>query len=133
MENLFRSLNISNTGIRAERTRMNIIAQNLANVNTTRQNGEKTPYKRKEAIFEELLNKEKAGVVVAEVVEDESSPITEYNPNHPDADKSGYVHKPNIDLHFEMVDLLTAARSYEANLLAGKLFKDIAERTISLE
>ncbi len=132
MQNMFHSLNISSSGLQAERLRMQTVAENLANINTTRQNGEKTPYQRKEVVFDELLSEEGFTGVTANVELDESDPIKVFQPNHPDADENGYLHKPNIDNHFEMVDLLSSSRAYRANLVAVNITKDLIQRTINV-
>jgi len=129
---IFEAFSISASGLAAERVRMEIIAENIANINTTRQEGKKIPYQRKEVIFEEIVDSQKRGVKVASIEEDNAPPIAIYSPSHPDADSKGYVYKPNIDLHFEMVDLLSAARAYQANLVAMRTYKQMVERTLAI-
>ena len=129
----FPELTISGSALKAERLRMQAVAENIANINTTRQNGEIAPYQRKEVVFSELLDVSEPGSgVTASVEQDGTPPVLLYRPGHPDANEQGYVSKPNIDMHFEMVDLISAARSYQANLLAMKLSKEMAQRTLSL-
>ena len=132
-DNIFPGFSVSASALKAERIRMQAIAQNLANINTTRQGNKKIPYQRKEVIFEEILKKGNfEGVKVAQIANDSSPPKIIYDPDHPDADSKGYIKKPNIDLHFEMVDLMTSSRVYQANLLAMKVYKDMAQRTLNL-
>jgi flagellar basal-body rod protein FlgC len=129
---LFKSLNVSATGLTAERLRMDIISKNIANVNTTRTLAG-TPYRRQMAVFKEqgegndfqaMLNKAKGnysignGVEVSEIVEDQSDFKRVYNPGHPDADDEGYVLMPNVDVVTEMINMMSASRSYEANVTA---------------
>ena len=135
--NFLDSLDISSTGLSAQRTRMNLISSNLANVNTTRtENGE--PYKRKDVVFEahqdhdfedvlnERLEASVDGVKVAEIIEDDKPFIEKYEPGHPDADENGYVRLPNVNLVEEMVNMISASRSFEANAKAVSATKDMA-------
>ena len=118
----FDAIKVSSSGMSAERTRMNVIAKNLANMNTTR-TPEGGPYRRQQVVFSEVLgsamNSEDTGrgVVVASIGEDNSEPIKKYDPNHPDA-IDGYVYYPNINPVTEMVDMISASRAYEANIQA---------------
>jgi flagellar basal-body rod protein FlgC len=118
---IFDSLRISASGMTAERVRMDVIAENLANANTTRGVDGK-PYQRKEVIleqgggssFQQVLD----GVKVAGVVADPSGPRRVYDPGHPDADPKGFVSLPNVTPVTEMVDMITASRGYEADVQA---------------
>ena len=124
-------MNISATGLTAQRLRMDTISENIANVNTTR-TGDGTPYKRKEVIFQEMqatpfstflntaLNSDQAGegVRVSQIVDDNSPGSKVYDPGHPDADQDGYVTMPNVNIVTEMVNMISASRSYEANVTA---------------
>ncbi|WP_027624836.1 flagellar basal body rod protein FlgC [Clostridium lundense] len=122
----FNNLRISASGLSAERLRIDTIASNMSNATTTRgKNGE--PYRRKVAIFQENLTKEVnkntgkteeelLGVKAVGVKEDKSEFRRVYDPSHPDADKDGYVLMPNVNMLNEMADLITATRSYEANV-----------------
>lgn len=124
----FNTLRISASGLSAERLRMDTVASNIANVNTTRgENGQ--PYRRKIAVFQENLNneidkntgevkQEMLGVKAVGVVDDQSPFRKEYDPSNPDADKDGYVSMPNVNILNEMADMITATRSYEANVNA---------------
>jgi flagellar basal-body rod protein FlgC len=117
---MFGGMRISASGMTAERLRMDVIAENLANADTTRGPDGK-PYSRKQVVleaagssstFQEVLD----GVHVAGIVNDPSPPRRVYDPGHPDADAQGYVSLPNVSPVTEMVDLITATRGYEANV-----------------
>ena len=128
----FSSLGVSASGMTAERLRMDVVADNLANVNTTRTPGG-GPFRRRRVVFEErpegsagfssALRRAAAGtnfglngVAVARVEEDPSPPRRVYDPGHPDAQPDGYVEMPNIATVTEMVDMMSATRAYEANV-----------------
>lgn len=143
---LFKSLNISATGLTAERLRMDIISKNIANANTTRTLAG-TPYRRQLTVFKEqgvdhsfesMLKKAKGqyaignGVEVSEVVEDQSDFKRVYNPGHPDADDEGYVLMPNVDVVTEMVNMMSASRAYEANVTAINTFKSMAAKALEI-
>lgn len=111
---------IAVSGMRAQRVRMNVIANNIANAETTRtpQGG---PFRRQLAVFrgnqlKAGVNPSKLGVRVKDVVSDRSPFRTVFNPSHPDANEDGYVSYPNISLAVEMVDLVSAQRAYDANI-----------------
>jgi flagellar basal-body rod protein FlgC len=144
---IFDSMNISASGLTAERLRMNVVAENLANAQTTRgANGQ--PYRRKEVVLQEIQSggfgaslagamgaasaTGGGGVQVAGIVEDATNFKTVYDPGHPDADKSGYVRMPNVDTVAEMVDLISASRSYEANVTAMQAAKQMFSKTLDL-
>jgi flagellar basal-body rod protein FlgC len=135
--NFLDSLAISSTGLSAQRLRMNLISSNMANVNTTRtETGE--PYKRKDVIFEavqksrfkavldERLDEAQGGVKVARVIEDEKPFLEKYDPGHPDADENGFIRMPNVNIVEEMVNMISASRSFEANATAIRATKDMA-------
>jgi len=118
------ALAVTASGLTAERLRLDLVANNLANVNTTR-TATGGPYRRQIAVFAERLQTELQrdptrpagrGVRVAAVVEDAAPPQLVYDPSHPDADADGYVALPNINVVMEMVDMITATRAYEANV-----------------
>jgi len=119
MSSIIPAGDISASALSAERQRLNIIAQNIANVNTTKGPDGK-PYRRREVVFEEMVNaatpSQGAGVKVAEITQSKREPIKVYMPDHPQADKDGMVSFPNINIVEEMADMMTASRSYEANL-----------------
>jgi flagellar basal-body rod protein FlgC len=135
---LFAGSAISGTGMAAERLRMEVIANNIANAQSTRSaNG--GPYRRQDVVFAELLGDGRdrtqpalRGVEVVERVEDPSELPRIYMPGHPDADAEGYVRFPNVTLPIEMVNLLTAARAYEANLKAAQTFRTMNEQALAL-
>ena len=140
-----RALDISVSAIEAERRTLELIASNLANVNTTRTvlGG---PYRRKIAVlaekplsFRDELSKaqqrlfpENGGVEVVEVVEDNTPFQKVYNPGHPDADAQGYVALPNVNLSNEMVEMIYASRLYEANITAFNATKKMMQDTMQL-
>ena len=137
------SMSISASALTATRLRMDVIAENMANSNTTRtENGE--PYRRKYVVFQEktsdgafaaFFNKARAkpgGVRVLQIGTDMSEFKYDYNPSHPDADENGYVRMPNVEVVQEMVDMMSAFRAYEANITALNTFKDMAVKTLEI-
>lgn len=136
---LFQSFDINTSGLTAQRFRMDVISENVANVTTTRTK-DGTPYTRKIVTFREknvtpfskvLSNTREAylgnGVKVSKVSEDtESEYVMKYDPSHPDADENGYVSYPNVNIITEMTNMIDASRSYEANLTAFETSKAIA-------
>ena len=139
---LLTALDISTTGLTAQRIRMNIISANLANVYTTR-TSTGAPYRRKlvvmEAVpieeFESILRSQSESlrrVRVDEIVEDTTSFKQIYSPGHPHADKAGYVSMPNVNLLTEMADMLIARRSYEANVAAIGATKAMALKALEI-
>jgi flagellar basal-body rod protein FlgC len=131
---LFDALNVSASGMSAERLRMDVIAANLANANTTRGvNGQ--PYQRQEVILQERapsFGEVLGGVMVAGIVNDPTPPRRVYDPGHPDADKNGYVTMPNVNPVTEMVDLITSSRGYEANVTAMNAAKQMFTKTFDV-
>jgi len=136
---IFKIAEISSSGMQAERMRMEVVANNIANANTTRgPDGE--PYRRKQVLFATALDQAGTalgsdalgGVQVVGIVEDQSDFQLVYDPGHPDADEQGYVKMPNVSVPVEMVDLVTAVRAYEANLKVMRMFRQMAERTLQL-
>ena len=122
--------------IRAQRFRMNVIANNIANAQTTRtpQGG---PFRRQLAIFrgEQIgptLNPEKFGVRVKEIVSDRSPFREVYDPTHPDANEDGIVLYPNVNLAVEMINLLTAQRAYEANVVVIMTDRSMGEKALEI-
>ena len=138
MEGILSSTDISTSGLSAERLRMETIANNIANANTTRgPNGE--PYRRKEVVFTAVyddavaLGRGQQTGLKAQVVETDLDQLTQvFDPGHPDADAEGYVTMPSVSLPDEMVDLISANRSYEANLKVLRAFREMAEQALSL-
>ena len=141
---MFDGMNVSASGMTAQRFRMDVIAENIANVNTTRdENGE--VYRRKTVVFQEkdtlnfgdtLYNSLNVyrpdGVRVSQVVEDQSDLKMVYDPTHPDADENGYVMYPNVDTVTEMTNLIDSSRAYEANATAVNAAKAIAVKGLEL-
>lgn len=135
-------MDISGSALSAERKRMNLIANNIANLNTTRGvNGE--PYKRKYAVFKTLLDNEAGGIAssgsikengvkVDRIVTDNSPFLAVYDPGHPDADDKGYVQYPNVNVVEEMVDLIAASRAYEANIMVMKMTKGLMMKALEI-
>ncbi len=137
---MFTSFNINASGMTAQRYRMDIISENVANANTTR-TADGTPYRRKVAYFEEkggqtafgaALNQATGhysgkGVKVTGVYEDYTTEMKKvYDPSHPDADEEGYVLYPNVDIVTEMTNMIDASRAYEANATAFSASKSMA-------
>lgn len=122
MQSEFNIMNISATGLSAQRFRIELISTNIANSETTKtEKGE--PYRRKVPVFQELVRniqgrRENSGVIVKSVYEDPSDFRIVYDPTHPDADENGYVKLPNVNIIREMVDMINAQRAYEANATA---------------
>jgi flagellar basal-body rod protein FlgC len=145
---LFDALDVSGSGLSAERLRMDVTAENLANAQTT-QGANGQPYKRKEVVLQEIgggdfgaalagamgtsaQSSSVGGVQVTGVVEDQTPAKQVYDPGHPDANAQGYVSMPNVDPVTEMVDLITASRSYEADVTAMQTAKSMFSKTLEL-
>lgn len=141
---LFNAIAVSASGLDAQRTRAELITENLANADTTR-TPDGGPYKRKDAIFATqslsgsfasmLMNASgdaPSGVSVSEITVDDTEPERRYLPGHPDADPQGYVAFPHINPAEEMVDLMSASRGYQANVTAISSVKDMIARSIDL-
>lgn len=142
---LFDSLNISASGLTAQRLRMDIISNNVANVNTTR-TAAGGPYQREMPVFAErqpkftipsledndVRSRVSNGVQVIGIKKDSAPPRLVYNPEHPDANKDGYVALPNINLVSEMVDMIEATRAYEANVTALNSSKSMASKALEI-
>lgn len=143
---MFSAFDINASGMTAQRYRMDIISENVANAKTTR-TADGTPYRRKVVTFEEkdrqtsfsrVLNKEidnytGKGVRIGGVYEDTETEMTKvYDPSHPDADDNGYVWYPNVNIVTEMTNLIDASRSYEANSTAFSASKNIALKGLEM-
>lgn len=141
---IFNAMDVAASGMTAQRTRMDIISQNIANVNTTR-NEKGQVYKRQTVVFHEnsnatfdsvLNNKletyQAHGVKIAAIVEDNSPGILTYDPDHPDADENGYVERPNVNTVTEMTNLIDASRSFEANATVFNGAKAMAAKGLEL-
>ena len=141
---LLSALSVSASGMSAQRTRAELLVENLANAETTR-TPDGGPYKRKDAVFTSaaqtspfaaVFQTEMAsgvdGVQVSDVIEDSSDPQKRYLPGHPDADSDGYVAFPNINPAEDMADLMSASRGYDANVAAMTALKDMILHSIDL-
>ena len=138
---LFASLQVSASGLSAQRTRAEMLVENMANAETTR-TPEGGPYRRKDVVFSSdpqaspfsavFQNEMAQGVRVADVLTDDRPPELRYQPGHPDADANGYVAFPRMNPAEEMVDLLNASRSYQGNVAAMSAVKDMINRSIDL-
>ncbi len=131
-------INITSSALDAQRTRLDIIAQNIANAQTTR-TPDGGPYKRQMVSFEtEMLRRSDGspsplqGVQVASITSDPTPGQRIYDPQNPDADAQGMVTMPNVNLAYEMVDLITATRAYEANLAVAKDSREMAQQTLRI-
>lgn len=132
MKEMFLPLKVSATALEAQKIRLNVIASNVANVNSTK-TAEGGPYKRKDVVFQSFLYDESSvGVDIPRVVEDQRPPRMVFDPSHPDADASGYVSLPNINVIEEMVNMLAASRAYEANLTLISTYKDMFLKTLDI-
>lgn len=139
------SLNISASGMTAQRMRLDVAAENIANVETTRTE-EGGPYRRKMIVlqakdnsFHDVLTtvagksvSTNAGVQATAIIDDETELKAVYEPDHPDADEDGYVWMPNIDMIKEMTDSMAATRSYEANITAYNAVKLMAQKALDV-
>ena len=146
---MFDALNVSATGLTAERLRMDVTAENLANAQTTR-GADGQPYRRKEVVLSEVSGggfgsqlakaigagsasgSQPGGVEVAGITQDQTPGKLVYDPGHPDADAKGYVRMPNVDTVAEMVDLISASRAYEANVTAMNSAKQMFSKTLDI-
>ena len=144
---LFSSLGASASGMTAERLRMDVVADNLANANTTR-TPEGGPFRRRRVVFEPRADEGfggalarargadgrtgLGGVQVVAIVEDYAPPRRVYDPGHPDAGRDGYVSMPNIATVTEMVDMMSATRAYEANVAAVQAAKHMAMKALEI-
>lgn len=138
------SLNISGSALTAQKFRMDVISQNIANAKT---NAGEEPYKRKLVVFSEkttknlfsnklndAINKTEpfGGVEVKEIIEDDKPFLLEYDPDNPLANEEGYVQMPNINTVEEMIDMMSASRSYEANVTVFNAVKQMAEKALEI-
>lgn len=137
--NFLKSLEISASGLYAQRKRMDVIASNLANIETTRtERG--GPYRRKMVVmspkpvqdFEEVLTSKAAGVKIDDIVEDDTPFMKVFDPGHPHADGQGYVLRPNVDVVVEITNMLLAKRIFEANITAIKSTKQMALKALEI-
>ena len=136
--NILDTLSISASGLTAQRTRLQTVASNMANARTTR-TPEGGPYVRKMPVFEaepvgfdNILEQNLAKVRVKEIAESDDPAVQVYDPGHPDANDEGYVLYPNVNVLEEMVDLMTTARTYEANSRVVDVTRELADSALSL-
>ncbi|KAB2647402.1 MAG: flagellar basal body rod protein FlgC [Verrucomicrobia bacterium] len=141
MINVLTGITNTSSALEAERVRMEVISQNIANANTTR-GVDGLPYKRQQVVFETLLNQKftdasgaanPTGIQVARIEKDQRPPRMVFEPGHRDADPTtGMVAYPDINIHEEMADLITAQRAFEANLAVVRNAKAMAMQTLSI-
>ncbi len=140
MMNLIPGIQGTSSALEAERIRMDVVSQNIANAQVTK-GPDGRPYQRQNVVFESQLNNAMSGtdaanaqrVTVARIVQDQRPPLMVYRPNHPDADPvTKMVAMPNINIHEEMVDLIASSRSFEANLSVVKTSRQMVLQTLSL-
>jgi flagellar basal-body rod protein FlgC len=145
---MFSNLNVTASALTAQRLRMDVISSNVANADSTRAeyvNGQWVPYRRKMVVLQEkggqfssflnkAMNNSEAGkgVKVSKIVRDNSPFELVYNPDHPDANEDGYVQMPNVDTLQEMVDLVSATRSYEANVTVLNASKAMLTKALEI-
>ena len=147
----FDGYNVSSSGMSAQRTRINVVSANIANAKTTH-TSEGGPYKKQEVVFEDILiasnkktnsndvettnNKNSdvslRGVGVKSILQSDAKPVMRYEPEHPDANEQGYVAYPDINPVIEMVNLVEATRSYEANVASFNTHKNIDSKTLEI-
>ena len=139
---LLSTMDISSSGLSCEKVRMQIIAQNVANIETTK-TADGGPYRRKVVAFKEAMQNQLngtnnpdgftgAGVQVSDIVADNASPLMVYDPQNPDANQDGYIAKPNISLANEIVDSISASRAYEANVTVLNATKSMASKALTI-
>jgi flagellar basal-body rod protein FlgC len=140
MISLLTGIDSTASALDAERVRMDVISQNIANVNTTRGLDGK-PYQRQEVVFENVLKSQQSTdtpgggsqmVQISRIQRDSRPPRLVYNPGHPDANAQGMVAMPDINIHEEMVDMIASSRSYEANLAVAKNAHSLAMQALSI-
>ena len=140
---LMTAIAVSASGLTAQRRRLEVLVSNMVNANTTQPAGQ-DPYRRKDVVFTSTMPEvsfdsafddamlDVQGVEVSRVVTDTSEPLKRYEPGHLHADKDGYVSYPNVNFMEEMVNILSAARSYEANVQAVSAAKEMAQKTLEI-
>lgn len=141
---LFKTMDLTAAGMSAQRTRMNVAAMNLANKSTTRTE-DGTPYRRRDVVLESTTrpdfgdafasamgDEDAMGVRVRDIVESNDEPMLVYDPGHPDADAAGYVAMPNVNPISEMVDLMGAARAYEAGTTVLQTVRSMADHALRI-
>ena len=134
IESLFSGMQISASGLSAQRRRMDLIANNIANANTTR-TAEGGPYKRMDVDFVAQVDPQTgmdSGVDISDVYVDPTAPRMVYDPGHPDANKDGFVAYPNVNMITEMVNMTQVVRAYEANVTALNAAKDMINKSFEI-
>lgn len=134
--NLITGIDLTADALSAQKTRLDVVAQNIANAQTTRTDSG-GPYQRQVVSFETELKRRQDGstfetVKVGSISADQTPGQSVYNPQHPDAGADGMVKMPNVNLAYEMVDLITASRAYEANLAFAKDARNLAQKTLEI-
>jgi flagellar basal-body rod protein FlgC len=140
MIDLLPGINSTSAALDAERTRMDVVSENIANADTTKGLDGK-PYQRQQVVFESVLSAQQAfdapgsgarSVQIARIQKDSRPPRMIYNPSHPDANSQGMVAMPDINIHEEMVDMITSSRAFEANLAVVKNARTMAMQALSI-
>ena len=138
MIDLLPGVNLTTAALNAERVRIDVVSQNIASINTTR-GLDGQPYQRQHVVFETLLRQAGGGpgapsqeVVASRIIKDQRPPHLVYEPGHPDADSDGMVAMPDINMHEEMVDYITASRAFEANLAVMKNARSLALQSLAI-
>ena len=140
MLNILTGINSTSSALEAERIRMEVISQNIANANTTR-GVDGLPYQRQQVVFETLLDQQSggsingaaaSGIQVGRIETDQRAPRMVFEPGHRDADANGMVAYPDINIHEEMADLITAQRAFEANLSVVRNARTMAMQTLAI-
>ena len=139
MVNLLGGINSTSSALKAERVRMDVVAQNIANAYVTKGPDGK-PYQRQQVVFENFMRDAESGakgtagqgLPTIKIEKDTHAPKSVFMPNHPDADQEGNVQLPDINIANEMSDLILSSRSFEANLAVGKTAKTMAQQTLNI-
>jgi flagellar basal-body rod protein FlgC len=140
MIDILNGISATSSALNAERIRMEVISQNIANANTTRDVDGK-PYQRQQVVFEKVLDQQqgldvsgaKSSIVrVAQIEKDHRLPNLTFSPGHPDADADGMLATPNINIHEEMADMIVSSRAFEANLAVVRNARSMALQTLSI-
>ena len=139
MINFITGIESTSAALHAERVRMAVASQNIANANTTK-GLDGLPYQRQSVVFESVLANEELGVSgispqkvqISRIDKDQSGPRMIYNPGHPDADPTGMVAMPNVNIHEEMADMIVSSRAYEANLAVVRNARAMAVQTLQI-
>ncbi|HEY6228113.1 MAG TPA: flagellar basal body rod protein FlgC [Verrucomicrobiae bacterium] len=139
MINFITGIESTSAALQAERVRMAVASENMANANTTK-GLDGLPYQRQSVVFESVLANEELGfagispqkVQISRIEKDQSGPRMVYNPGHPDADSTGMVAMPNVNIHEEMADYIVSSRAYEANLAVVRNARAMAVQTLQI-